>query len=70
MPYKGREVDPANKTTLDILEVICLHVRLGELRVKVWFGVSRDLCTRVLFGTSFIDCILKGISPGTRNRPL
>ena len=40
MHEKGREVESANMTKLDILGLIYLHVHLGELIVKVWFGVT------------------------------
>lgn len=34
--------------------ILLLHVRLGYLRVRVWFRVDPNLVTRVLLGTNFI----------------
>lgn len=65
-PYNGRDVESANKTSLTISGLIPLCVRVGDLKVKVWFAVAQDLCTRVLLGTPFIDRFIKGIFPPER----
>jgi hypothetical protein len=65
-PYNGREVESANKTTLTILGLLPLYVRMGDLKVKVWFAVTQDLCARVLLGTPFIDRFIKGMFPPER----
>lgn len=38
---------------------ILLHIRLGDLRVRAWFGVVENFAVKVLLGTSFIDWFLK-----------
>lgn len=46
---------------LRIVETILLHVRLGDLRVEVWFGIVHNLAVDILIGTPFIDCFTRGI---------
>ena len=65
-PYKGSSVKSANQSSLHIVGVIRLCVRLGDLQVRVRFGVVRDLITRVLVGTPFIDKFVAGIFPPER----
>lgn len=43
------------------MEVIKLHVHLGELESKVWFGVVNNLAVTVLLGTFYIYLHIKGI---------
>ena len=62
-PYSGSTVKSANKSSLDIVGVIRLYVRVGTLRVKVRFGVVRHLVTRILVGTPFVNKFVKGIFP-------
>ena len=52
-PYKGRGVKTANKHKLDVQGVIRLKVILGDLRVNVWFGVSRTVAKQFILGTPF-----------------
>lgn len=35
--------------------VIILHVRMGDLRVRVWSGVVKTLAVNVLLGTTFTE---------------
>ena len=63
IPYQCSSVKYANKSSLTIVGVIRLYVQIGGLRVKVYFGVVRNLVTRVLVGTPFINKFVRGIFP-------
>ena len=65
-PYTGSIVQSANKSPLSLLGVIRLCLRLGDLQVKVRFGVVRELVTRILVGAPFIDKFVAGIFPPER----
>ena len=56
----------ASGTTLDLLGVIPLYVTIGQLRVRIWFGVLSKLPPRILLGTSFIDRFVTQILPQQR----
>ena len=64
--YKGKTVRTANDGGIHILGVIKLRVQLGDLKVNVWFGVSRNLIQRVILGTPFYYRFIKGIFPQER----
>jgi len=53
----------ATRQAVSIEGVILLHVRVGELRVRVWFGVVSKLAVPALLGTSFIDSFIRAILP-------
>ena len=65
-PYQGNPLNSANQSTLEVVGVIKLCLCLGDLKVKVRFGVARHLVTRLLVGTPFIDNFVKGIFPPER----
>ena len=69
-PYQGNPLNSANQSTLEVVGVIKLCLCLGDLKVKVRFGVARHLVTRLLVGTPFIDNFVKGIFfAGAADRP-
>ena len=65
-PYKVRGVNTANKHTLDLQGVIRLKVILGDLRVNVWFGVSRTVTKRVILGTPFYYQFIRECFPNEK----
>jgi len=62
-PQEVSRLRGANNTTLVVEGVILLHVRVGDLCVKVWFGVVPVLVTKVLLGTTYINRFVRGIFP-------
>ena len=66
LPYDGRPIKSANKSAIDGIGKVRLCLEVGSLRVKVWFAVVRNLVTRILVGTPFIDNYIRGIHPPTR----
>lgn len=42
---------------------ILLHLNIGDLYVRVWFGVVKKRTGKVLLGTPFIEKFVKGIFP-------
>ena len=42
-PYNGQSIQSANRSSLTIMGLLQLHLRLGNLKVKVWFAVAQDL---------------------------
>lgn len=65
-PVADPGLTAAGKQTITVEGVILLHVQLGDLRVRVWFGVVKNLAVSVLLGTSFIDRFVTGIFPPER----
>ena len=62
-PYKGRGVKTAKKKKIDVQGVIRLKVILGDLRVNVWFGLSRSVAKRVILGTPFYYRVIRECFP-------
>lgn len=56
----------ATKEPLALDGTIILHLRLGDLRVRVCFGVVPNLVVDFLLGTSFSDRFIRGIFPSER----
>lgn len=46
-----------------VLGIITLHVRMRDCRVRIDFGVVRNLAVSVLLGKTFIDRFVKSIFP-------
>lgn len=44
-----------NKKPVRTEGIILSHFEIGNLRIRVWFGVVKDLVVNVLLGTSFMD---------------
>ena len=65
-PYRGRGVKTANKLSLDVQGVIRLKVIIGDLRVNVWFGVSKTVAKRVILGTPFYYRFIRGCFPNEK----
>lgn len=42
---------------------ILLHIRIADLRARIWFGRVDKLDLNVLLGTVYIDNLIKGILP-------
>lgn len=51
----------ATKAPILLDGTILLFVKIGELRVRVWFGIVKNLAVDILLGTSFIDRYIQGI---------
>lgn len=51
----GQKVNAVGTTTL--------HDKIGESRVRVFFGIVQSLAVRVPLGTSFFDKFVKGLPP-------
>ena len=56
----------ASKDKMNLVGVIPIVIRLGDLKVRVWFGVIEELAVPVLLGTSFADRFIQGIFPQER----
>lgn len=41
--------------------VISLAVQLGDLHIRIWFGIAQNLVANVLLGTIYIDRCIRGI---------
>jgi len=65
-PCSSPSLTGASGTTLDLLGVIPLYVTIGQLRVRIWFGVLPSLPPRILLGTSFIDRFVTQLLPQKR----
>lgn len=50
--------------------MILLHLKLGELQVRVRFGAVTGSAVSVVLGTTFIDGFVTGICPPERNTVL
>lgn len=46
-----------------IVRTLFIHVRVGDARIRVVFGVARSLGVPILLRISFIDRFVKGILP-------
>lgn len=42
-------------------EVILLHLRLGHLTTKIWFGIVTNMAVGIQLGTTSIDRFIRGI---------
>lgn len=60
-PSPVANLSAAANQPIPVIGVILLHVRLGDLCTKVWFGVVERLVTPCLLGTSFSDRFIKAI---------
>lgn len=56
----------AGRQEISVIENILLHVRIGDLQVRVFFGVVKSLALSVILWKSFIYRSIKGIFPGER----
>lgn len=56
----------AVKKPVKVLGTILLYVRIGDLHVKVWFGIVENLATGLLLGTLLINWFIHRIFPGKR----
>ena len=65
-PLTGNKLITANKSSLYVIGVICLCLKMRDLKVMIRFGVVRKLVNRVLVGTPFIDIFVKDIFPPER----
>ncbi len=62
-PFDDPGLIGASGTMLKFHGVIALIVRIGDLSVRVYFGVVNDLPPRILLGTSYIDTYIRNICP-------
>lgn len=46
-PVEDPRFPAASRQTLDVMGVILMHVSMGDLRVRTWFGVAQDLAVEV-----------------------
>lgn len=53
----------ATRQTVDVQGLTLWHVKLGDLRVRIWFGVLAGLAVVVLLGTKFIVKFVTGTFP-------
>lgn len=51
------------KQAVQVEIVVFLHVCLGYLRVRVWFGVVPYLAVSFLLGTTYLDSFIRDIFP-------
>lgn len=71
IPIKNDRLTATSNLVMNLEGVILRHVRLGDLRVRVWFGVAVKLTVPILLGTAFIDCFIRVIfTPERRVVPL
>ena len=56
----------ASRNAMNLVGVLPLFIRMGDLKVRVWFGVVENLAVPVLLGTSYIDRFVQGIFPQER----
>lgn len=56
----------ATKQAVKVEGAMLLHVSIGDLSVRVCFGVVTTLAVQLLFGTSFFDRFVKAIFPKER----
>lgn len=54
------------KNPLPLERIILLHLRLGELSIRIWFGVAPHLAIEILLGTSSTKCFTRRIFPAER----
>lgn len=60
-PDNSPDVKSTTSESVRVLDIITLHVRMGDGGVRVDFGVVRNLVVNVLLGTNFIDRFAKDI---------
>lgn len=60
---KGPVLTVVSRSNVIVDRVILLHIRIGDVRVKFWFGLVTILSIPLLLGTCFIDRLVKGIFP-------
>lgn len=53
----------ATKEPILLDGTILLFVNIGELRMRVWFGIVEILAVDILLGTSFIERYIRGLFP-------
>lgn len=56
----------ASKQKIPLVGVITIFVQIGDLKVRVWFGVIDELDLPAIFGTYFIENFIKSIFPAER----
>lgn len=44
-----------------VVEIIPLHICIGDLCPRIWFGVVNTLALNVLLGTTYINKLIEGI---------
>lgn len=65
-PVRDPGLTAADRQEISILEVILLHVRIRDLRIKSWFGIVENLSVSVLLERNFLDRFIKDIFPSER----
>lgn len=65
-PIEQPQLRTATREHVNVEGVIPMFVRIGDLRVRAWFGVVENLAVDILVGTSFIDRCIRGIFPTER----
>lgn len=56
----------AAKKLIKMRKGILLIGKMGPLQVRTWFGVVKSLAVDILFGTTHIECCIKGVIPMDR----
>lgn len=56
----------ATSKSVRVLEIITLHVRMDDCRVRVDFGIIRNTSVPILLGTSVINRFVKRVFPAER----
>lgn len=59
----GQYLNTVTSESVSVLDIIPSHVRMGDWRVCVEFGVVHKLSVPGLLGTCFIDCLVRSIFP-------
>lgn len=60
------DLESATSESAYVPGVITLHVRMGDCRVRVHFGVGRNFAVSVLLAITFIHRFLRAIFPAER----
>lgn len=53
----------ASRQAMAVVEIILLHIGIGDLCSRIWFGVVDNLAVTVLFAPTYIDKFTKEIFP-------
>lgn len=53
----------ATSQNVEVIGTIVLYVRTGDSRVRMMFGIVRDMAVSALFGTSAVDKCSKDVIP-------
>lgn len=55
IPVRNPGLTAVANQSVEVQGVILLHVRIGDLRFRIWFRVVQSLAVPLLLGTFFID---------------